>query len=67
MTAPFRLLSLSRGDRRPTLARLFAVAAAVVALLSVGAIVLGAVALGGLTQARSVLLDRVAPALDAGQ
>lgn len=65
-TRRFTLPGRTRTDR-PTLARLFAVSAAVVAVLAVTAIVLGAVALSGLTQARAVLLDRVAPALDAGQ
>ncbi len=68
MTAPLRVVALrTAGARRPTLARLFAVSASVVALLSVGAIVLGAVALDGLTQSRRVLLDRVAPALESGR
>lgn len=64
-----RLPGARRSDaaRRPTLARLFATGSAVVLLIAVAAVVLGATALNGLTQSRAVLLDRVAPALDAGQ
>ncbi|GAA3218708.1 ATP-binding protein [Pseudonocardia petroleophila] len=54
------------GDRWP-LGRLFAVGAAVLALLAVAAITLGGLALSGLTASRAVLLDRVSPALDAAQ
>lgn len=56
-----------RASDHPTLARLFTTVSAVMLVLAVAAIVLGAVALNGLAQSRSVLLDRVAPALDAGQ
>jgi hypothetical protein len=65
-----RLIPLLTGTPRsgsgPTLARLFGVGAAVVGLLALASIVVGAVALGSRTLA-PVLLDRVSPALDAGQ
>jgi signal transduction histidine kinase len=56
-----------RPENRWPLRRLFAVGATVLTLLAVAAIVLGGVALSGLTSARAVLLDRVSPALDASQ
>ncbi|WP_300012246.1 ATP-binding protein [Pseudonocardia sp.] len=73
MTAPLarRLRPLLVGTRSSgggwPLARIFGAAAAVVGLFAVAAIVLGSVALAGLNDARAVLLDRVSPALDAGQ
>jgi signal transduction histidine kinase len=66
-----RLIPLLTGTPRagtgPTLARIFGAGATAVGLLAVTSIVVGAVALAGLTSAREVLLDRVSPALDAGQ
>jgi signal transduction histidine kinase len=53
-------------DRWP-LRRLFAVGATLVALLALAAIVLGGIALSGLSSSRAVLLDKVSPALDAAQ
>lgn len=53
-------------DRWP-LRRLFAVGATLVALLALAAIVLGGIALSGLSTSRAVLLDKVSPALDAAQ
>ncbi|MCX6462633.1 MAG: ATP-binding protein [Pseudonocardiales bacterium] len=65
--SPLRPARGTAGADRTTLARLFTVSATVLAVLGLLTFVLGGVALSGLTDARSVLLDRVAPALDAGQ
>lgn len=50
------------GERRWPLARIFTVGATVVAVVTVTAVVLGALAIAGLTDARTALLDVVAPA-----
>ena len=76
MTAPTRRRSLpplrSGPDaadvrRRPSLLRLFTVAASALTLLGIVAIALGGTALASLSGARTDLLDRAVPAVDAGQ
>ncbi|MDT7710548.1 MAG: hypothetical protein QOG20_6155 [Pseudonocardiales bacterium] len=55
------------GERRWPLSRIFMVGASVAALVSIAAVVLGALALSRLTAARSALLDVAVPAVISAQ